>query len=145
MTKRRKRLTAGQLRRRRRREKRRAERRAAALAAWKKLLNEVFGPKIVLTTRANPAPVRVRATRRPMVLHQVHTRTGEPMVTEQYRATFAGDGRRTEVEFELDPDSDKEIRAACYEAAELQHGPTARGWYLIKYEGINALGKEMVK
>lgn len=141
----RKRLSSRARRRKQRRAARRAAWRARKLAEFKAQMNAWFGPKIIATSREIPGPVRVSVTRRPMVMHQVHTATGEPMATEQYRATFAGDGRRVELEFELDPDSDREIRAACYEAAELAHGPTTRGWYLIKVEGTNALGKAMLK
>jgi hypothetical protein len=135
--------------RQRRRQAWRAAYRARKVAEFKSLMAEVFGPKIMATSRELPGPVRVRANKRPVAMHQVYMDTGEPQTTEAYRATFAGDGRRWEVEFELDPDSDsdsdKEIRSACYEAAELTHGPTARGWYLIKVEGTNALGKAMVR
>lgn len=118
--------------------------RAEQLAKFRKIMHEMVGPKIIATTRENPGPIRVRATKRPLVMRRVDL-DGGGTEQEEYRALFAAFGHHTELEFSLDPDSDREIRRAAYEAAELAYGPEARGWAVIKVEGINDLGKEMLK
>lgn len=128
----------------RKRMARRAARRAALAASFRRTLVEIFGPKIIASSREVPMTMRVVPSKRPLVMHKLAA-AGESTELEQYRATFAGDGRRREVEFDLDPDSDREIKAAARSAAEVAHGARTRGWHLIKVEPLNELAKEMLK
>lgn len=141
-------MSAGARRRKAKRQAKRAARRAARrarlLASYRRTVHELFGAKIVKTTREYGQPLRVVPNRQPVVMHRVDA-AAEPTDVECYVALFAAYGGHAEVPFQLDPDSTLEIKRAAYEAAVTEYGDLSRAWHLIKVEGTNELGRRMLQ